>query len=54
MKLLDFLASELEDWECRLDEGDKPSLEDLSRLIRVGRKVHAVLLRHGLVESMEA
>jgi hypothetical protein len=50
MKLLDFLASELEDWECRLDAGEKPGLADLSRLMRMGRKVQAVLQRNGLVE----
>ncbi len=52
MKLLDFLAAELEDWERGLDEGKKPDLKDLSRLIGTGRQLHAVLRRNGWVEPM--
>ena len=50
MKLLDFLAAELEDWERGLDEGKRPDLKDLSRLIETGRQLHAVLRRNGWVE----
>ncbi|WP_174284504.1 hypothetical protein [Thiocystis violascens] len=53
MKLLDFLASELEDCERGLDAGVKPTLKDLSRLIRMARKVHDVLRKNGLVDAVD-
>ena len=49
MKLLGFLATELQAWECRLDAGEQPTLGDLSRLARTSRKVYTVLERNGLV-----
>ncbi|WP_242470829.1 hypothetical protein [Thiocystis violacea] len=49
--LLDFLESELEDWERRLDLGEKPGLADLSRLIRISQKSRRVLVRNGLIEG---
>jgi hypothetical protein len=42
-KLLDYIASELEAWEERLDAGEKPGLADLSRLEKKGRKVYRAL-----------
>ena len=48
-KLLDFLESELDDWERRLDAGERPGLSDLSRLMQTGRKVERVLARNGLI-----
>ncbi len=50
-KLLEFLDSELLDWERRLDAGMRPGLADLSRLIRTARKVEQVLRRNGLVAA---
>jgi hypothetical protein len=50
-KLLDFLDSELDDWERRLDAGERPGLGDLSRLIQTSRKVQRVLMRNGLIED---
>lgn len=50
-KLLDFLASELDDWERRLASGERPGLSDLSQLIRTSRKVQRVLIRNGLIDE---
>lgn len=50
-KLLDFLESELDDWEQRLGAGERPGLSDLSRLIQASRKVRRVLIRNGLIED---
>lgn len=50
-KLLDFLESELDDWEQRLDAGEWLGLGDLSRLIRTSRKVRRILIRNGLIEE---
>lgn len=52
-KLLAYLETEIDSWETRLAEGAQPNFGDLSRLARTGRKVHAVLLRNGLVEPLE-
>ena len=49
MKLLDFLESELLDWEGRLDRGEKPGLAELSGLLKTTRRVHRVLKKNGLV-----
>jgi len=51
MKLLAYLEAELEAWEQRLDNGERPNFGDLSRLARTGRKVHAVLSRNGLISG---
>ena len=50
-KLLDFLESELDDWERRLDAGERPGLGDLSRLMQTSRKVRRILIRNGLIED---
>jgi len=51
LKLLDYLESELEAWEQRLDNGETPGFVELSRLARTSRNVHRVLLKNGLVEN---
>ncbi|BAO45213.1 hypothetical protein [Thiolapillus brandeum] len=48
VKLLEFLAAELDDWEARLDAGETPGLAELSRLARTARKVHRALEKNGL------
>ncbi len=48
LKLLEFLAAELDNWEARLDAGETPGLAELSRLARTARKVHAALEKNGL------
>ncbi len=51
LKLLEFLSSELEGWEARLDAGEKPGLAELSQLARSARKIHRVLVRNGVIEG---
>lgn len=48
-KLLDYLDAELAHWEARLAAGERPRLGDVSALARTSRKVHAVLVRNGLI-----
>jgi len=48
LKLLDFLENEIDDWESRLDQGEKPGLAELSRLAKTSRNVHRVLQKNGL------
>ena len=49
IKLLGFLESELDSWEGRLANGEKPGLAELSQLIRVARKFCRVLENAGLM-----
>ena len=48
-KLMEFLRSELDDWEVRLDAGERPGLADLSRLVKMSRQIHRVLRENGLI-----
>ena len=49
-KLLEYLDMELEDWECRLQVGERPSFGDLNQLARRGSKIYRALQRMQLVE----
>lgn len=50
-KLLFYLESELDTWESRLADGVIPTLGDLDRLAKQGRKIQRVLQRNGLLDS---
>jgi hypothetical protein len=54
LKLLNFLDTELADWERRLAAGERPNLGAVSHLARTSRKVYAVLERNGLVGDAAA
>ena len=51
LKLLGFLESELDDWQARIDAGERPGLAELSQLIRNSRKVGRVLEKAELLQS---
>ena len=48
-KLLDYLSSELEEWDYRLEQGDIPNFGDLQKLERSGRKIYSILKKDGLI-----
>lgn len=48
LKLLEYMAAELDSWEQRLADGEQPGLKDLSKLAKTARKVHATLVKNGL------
>jgi hypothetical protein len=50
-KLLIYLENELDTWESRLEEGVTPTLGDLDRLAKQGRKIHRVLQQNGIVDQ---
>ena len=50
-KLLFYLETELDTWESKLADGIAPTLGDLDRLAKQGRKIHRVLQRNGLLDS---
>ena len=49
IKLLEYLAMELDNWEYRLDEGAVPNFGDLDRLARSSRKIYRALQKNGLI-----
>lgn len=49
IKLVEYLTSEIESWEYRLEQGDVPDFKDLSRLTRSATKIHQALKKNGLV-----
>ncbi len=53
IKLLEYIAMELDAWEDRLGDGVVPTFGDLDRLGRSCLKIHRALCRNGLVESVE-
>ena len=50
VKLVEYIAMEIDTWEYRLDEGAIPTFGDLDRLARSCRKIHRALQRNGLVQ----
>jgi len=52
LKLLGFLESELDGWEARIADGERPGLAELSQLIRTSRKVARALTRSGLMPAV--
>ena len=51
LKLLEYLAGELDEWESRLDRGEEPSLGDIDKLARSARKVYSALLKGRVIEE---
>lgn len=49
LKLLEYLDTELIDWERRLNAGDIPNLGDINRLAKSSRKIYRALQKNGLV-----
>lgn len=49
MKLLGYLESELDGWEGRLANGERPGLAELSQLIRTSRKIGRALEKSKLM-----
>ena len=47
--LMEYISSEVEYWECKLENNEKPSLLDISDLARVGSKVHRSMVKNKLV-----
>lgn len=50
-KLLEFLESELDDWEHKLHDGVQPNFGDIHRMGKTCKKVYMVMKKNGLVED---
>ena len=51
IKLIEYIAMELETWEDRLDDGDIPNFRDLNRLAKSSKKIYRALVKNGLVND---
>ncbi len=51
LKLLEYLATELDSWQYRLDNAEIPDFRDLSKLARSGRKIYSALNKNGLIRQ---
>ncbi len=49
LKLLEYLESELENWEQMLDSGLVPGFKDLQKLEKTSRRIYRTLETNGLV-----
>lgn len=54
LKLLAYLESELDAWESRIADGERPGLAELSQLIRTSRKIERILQNAQLMPTNEA
>lgn len=48
-KMLEYIGSELDHYQCQLDNEEIPSLSDISGLARIAKKVHRNMARNNLV-----
>ena len=53
IKLIEYIAMELDNWEYRLDDGVIPTFRDLDKLARSGKKIYRALLKNGLVNEVQ-
>lgn len=51
LKLLEFLETELDEWERKLQQGVKPNFGDIQRMGKICKKVYLVLQKNGVVEK---
>jgi len=49
LKLLEYLDTELENWEFKLNAGELPSLGEISQLAKTSKKIYKVLQKNELV-----
>ena len=52
-KLLEFLDSELDNWEHKLHDGVQPNFGDIHRMGKTCKKVYMVLKNNGLIEDQK-
>jgi hypothetical protein len=51
-KLMEYLDMTLEDWTCRLDDGEVPDFGDISKLAKSSLKIHRALEKNNLVQPL--
>ncbi len=53
IKLIEYIAMEMDNWEYRLDDGAIPTFRDLDKLARSCNKIYRALLKNGLLQEAE-
>ena len=51
IKLIEYLSAEVDSWDYRLAQDETPTLKDLSRLAKTGKKIFRALQKNGLVTA---
>ncbi len=54
MKLIEYLETELDNWEYRLDQHEIPNFGDLSKLENSGKKIYRALQKNGLISEKQS
>ncbi len=49
-KLLDYLDSELENWQLRLEQGETPDFGEIQRIAKTSKKIYKVMQKNNLVD----
>ncbi len=49
LKLVDFIALEIDEWEYKLDQGEVPNFNDINKLAKMAKKIQAVLIKNNLI-----
>lgn len=49
LKLVDFLALEIEEWEYKISQLIVPNFKDIDRLAKMANKIRAVLIQNKLI-----
>ena len=48
-KMLEYMGSELDHYQCQLNNEETPTLGEISNLARIAKKVHRNMVRNSLV-----
>ena len=49
VKLIDYLADEMNHWEMRISQGETPTLGDVNKLAKAAKKIRTVLCKNNLI-----
>jgi len=50
VKLLEFLDTQIDEWEFRLKQGEIPSLKDIDELSKTSKKIYRALDKQNLID----
>ena len=50
-KLMEYLDTQLEEWEADLQAGEEPTLGDIQKLAKTSRKIYGVLEKNNLIKD---
>ncbi|MCP4596253.1 hypothetical protein [Neptuniibacter sp.] len=50
-KLIEYLDTELEEWEYRIKQDEQPSLGDVHRLGKTSKRIYVALKKNGLIQE---